>query len=383
MRGRQLVMLLLLVVPARADAQPPAPIDPALFAFPGTVESPASAVSAGLALADRWLGDDPYSNPAAARRGQITLSPSLVRVSRQDLRADNRNYDEEPGFFDGAGAAVGLPIPGDVALWFYASQPALRLEDFAFTRGTGTDPSVAPAVFVGQGETREQRVGAAVSSRIGALRIGAAMEWMRREDSYVTTQQSGAPDDGDRRVDFSGEGAGYQVGARFDTRDSGVGQLTIGLAARYLPALSLEGSQESDLLSGSSSTAVSVEQETGWEGGASIRWAASDAFRVLAAAGGRSERAWEGFAVKSGTTFQWSVAGEMHEPQTPLALRFGFGQEQQSAVPEPRAGVVGLGVGWDMEGTVVEVGAMRRSVRRANSPTSYDDRVVASVRVGF
>jgi hypothetical protein len=64
-------------------------------------------------------------------------------------------------------------------------------------------------------------------------------------------------------------------------------------------------------------------------------------------------------------------------------MRFGYGQESQPGSPEPRTGLLGLGLGYGSEGMRVELGALRRSVRRGNSPTSYDDRVVASVGITF
>src|SRR6059036_164007 len=119
-RGRLVLVVSFLLCPMAAQAQPPAPLSPTLFAFPGGYANPASAASTGFALADRWLGDEPFSNPATPPRGEVTLSPSLIRVSRQDLRADNRNYDETSAFFDGAGLAAGFQSVHGVALWLYA-----------------------------------------------------------------------------------------------------------------------------------------------------------------------------------------------------------------------------------------------------------------------
>jgi len=52
-------------------------------------------------------------------------------------------------------------------------------------------------------------------------------------------------------------------------------------------------------------------------------------------------------------------------------------------VPEPRAGSFGLGFGWSLEGTILEFGAMRRTVQRTNEPHSFDDRVLVSARISF
>src|SRR5262247_2136760 len=135
------------LVPLPVQAQPPAPLDSTQFAFPGSFDQPASARAAGLALADSWLGDEPFYNPAVAPARRVDLSPVVLWVSRQDLRAANRNYDDSDLSFDLAGAAIGLPY---VPLWIYVHQPVLRFEDYTYTRGTGTDPSVPPAMISGQ-----------------------------------------------------------------------------------------------------------------------------------------------------------------------------------------------------------------------------------------
>jgi hypothetical protein len=145
----------------------------------------------------------------------------------------------------------------------------------------------------------------------------------------------------------------------------------------------MEGEQESDLVTGTSTSDVSVERESGWEGGVSVRYEAVPALAVLAGVGHRTEQEWRGFGVSSGAASSWSLGIEYREPESPLLVRFGLGQEQQAGVPEPRAGRVGIGFAWDWDGTWIEVGAMRRSFERTDSPISYDDRVVATVRVGF
>src|SRR4249920_89047 len=129
-----LVTLGALAVSSVALAQPPSPIPSEPFVFPGAVRSPASAISASLAMSDRWLGHEPFDNPAIGTRSGISLSPLLQRVNRQDLRADNRDFDEESAFFDIAGAWIGAPI-GPVMISAYGFQPGLRLESNAFSRG--------------------------------------------------------------------------------------------------------------------------------------------------------------------------------------------------------------------------------------------------------
>src|SRR5262245_11312504 len=114
----------------RARAQEGPVVDPAWLAFPGQVRHPSSAASAGLALADRWLGAAPFDNPAIELARHAEVSPASVRVRRQDLRARNRSYDETPAFLDAAGA-WGVARAGRVALFAYADQPVLRTETSA------------------------------------------------------------------------------------------------------------------------------------------------------------------------------------------------------------------------------------------------------------
>src|SRR2546426_11760406 len=103
-------MCLVAGVPATSWAQPPDPINSTLVGFPGAASGPWSAASAGLALADRWLGDEPIGNPAAALPRAVSVSPLLLRSSRQDLRADNRRLDEQAAFFDAAGGWFGQSL---------------------------------------------------------------------------------------------------------------------------------------------------------------------------------------------------------------------------------------------------------------------------------
>jgi hypothetical protein len=109
----------------------------------------------------------------------------------------------------------------------------------------------------------------------------------------------------------------------------------------------------------------------------------TEAFHVLASVGGRTAQAWNGFDVTAGRAVSWGIGLDYDEPASPWILRFGLGQEQQDGAPEPRAGVLGLGLGWKLDALRLDVGALRRSIERVGKATSYDDRVVASATVGF
>jgi hypothetical protein len=374
------MLILGLSVAVPAAAQTPSPIDPTLFSFPGGFINPPSATSAGLALADRWLGDEPYINPAAPRAERVILGPALLHTSRQDLRAGNRNFDERSAVVDGAGAALGLPY---LPVWLYVHQPVLRFDDYSFNRGNGFDPNIPPATIRGQADVRETRAGAAASAAVARVRLGGAVEWTRRDDRYQTDEQSGAPDQGQRLVEFDGSGVGWAVGVHYDTPDSGAHSWTMGAALRSIPKLEVSGQQTLDLLSGSSTAAVAAVREAGWEGGVSTRYALTQEFSMTAGFGGTSEQKWEGFGITNGATTAWAVGGLFHDARDPWTLRFGVGQEQQTGVPETRAGSLGLGLGWDMEGVVLDFGLLHRGIERPGRPRSYDDRVVGSVRVDF
>ena len=115
-----------LALAAPARGQLPVTISSELFPFPGSHVSPASAASAGLALADRWLADEPFANPSASRPYTLALSPMLLHVSRQDLRAEHRSYQETSAFFDAAGGYFSLES-GAVGVALYGYQPVVRL----------------------------------------------------------------------------------------------------------------------------------------------------------------------------------------------------------------------------------------------------------------
>jgi hypothetical protein len=366
--------ILLLAVACEAGAQPPSPLDLVRFyPFPGALSGPASAVSAGRGLSDRWLGEEPFDNPAAQPARGVAVAPLLLRVKRQDLAADYRNYDENSGFLDVAGGWLSLPVRG-FGLALYAYEPVLRREEAAFT----SRPDVVPVgTFTTASSARETRAGLALSRAVGTASFGAALEWTRRSDSYDYLEISGDPFAGARHVDFTGDGFGFQAGARVAASE----RVALGGGLRYVPALELSGQQSLPTLAGERS--VSATREAGWEGGLSAQVTVTGAFRVLASLGGRTAQAWDGFAVKAGSAVSWGVGLDYDDAEEPWAVRFGLGQEQQDGTPEPRAGVFGLGLGWKLDALRLDAGLLRRSIGRAGKPTSYDDRLVASATVGF
>jgi hypothetical protein len=367
---------LLLATASEAGAQLPVPLGADwLYPFPGAIPGPACAASAGLGLSDRWLGEAPFDNPAAAPARSIMVAPVFQRVKRQDLPADY-DYNEIEGYVDLAGGWLALPVYG-VGVTLYAFEPVLRLEDAAFTTREDPDRVQIPRVFAATSSARELRAGLALSHAWRGARFGAAVEWTRREDSYDFNEIQGTPQLGLSHVDFSGDGIGFQAGARVPVASA----VVLGGALRYVPSLDLSGQrtiEAEDLVQ-----PVSATRDAGWEGGVSARWSVSDAFRVLASVGGSTTQAWDGFGVSVGRAVSWSSGLEYEEPGQPWTFRFGLGQEQQDGTPEPRAGVLALGVGWKAEALQLDLGVLRRSFARTGKAMSYDDRVVAGVTVGF
>ena len=118
--------------------------------------------------------------------------------------------------------------------------------------------------------------------------------------------------------------------------------------------------------------------------GLSARYFFTPAFAGLATVGMRTEQEWKGFDVTSGAFTMWRVGIVFHDSRDPWTARLAFGMDEQDDAPEPRANVVGLGFGWDLEGGVqLDLGVQHSSIEREDEPRSYEDRVVATVVVGF
>ena len=378
MRPIAFAALLLALGEAPARAQLPVSMASDLYPFPGAHESPGSAVSAGLALADRWLGEEPFANPAASRRYVLTLTPAILHVSRQDLRADNRRYEETAAFFDAAGGWFGMER-GRIGLALYAYQPVLRVEDNAFVRG----PALVSAGSVkSNSEAREVRGGLALSYGSSRIRAGVAGEWSRRSDHYERNEQTGGPSSGTYTADFSGSAAGGQAGVRWSVGE-GPGATTVGASIRYVAELEVKGEETIAILTGTTTNPISARRQSGWEAGFSASYVVNDAFRALFAAGTRSAQEWENFGVTRGDGAEWKLAGEFHDRRDPWTVRFGLGQEQETGVAESRAGVVGLGLGMQFETTWIDLGIVHRSFKRTDHPASSDDRILFGLTQKF
>jgi hypothetical protein len=376
-----LVMGLVSAGPALAD--PLSPLDPARFAFPGSRTSPASAASAGCALADQWLADEPFANPAM-RSSTLRGSATGIgfRVNRQDLAAGNRNFDQTEAFFDGASAMVGLPELGRLSSALYFFQPALRQEDWSYLSGLSTPNPTSPATIEGHADTRELRAGMAVSGRFGPGALGVGVEWSKREDSYLYKESSAdVSTAGSDSLGFSGDQVGVQIGGRWDHGDTTAGSFRIGVGGRYLPDLDVDGVHTVVRASGTTRDSVHATRSAAWESGLSVRYFVTPGFHALGGAGVRGAQDWQGFGVTAGQAWEWKLGGEYHESRDVWTVRFGFGQEFQDDVAEPRANVFGVGAGWQWDGLAFDVGLVHRSISREGTRDWFDDRVLLTVRV--
>lgn len=365
----------------RASAAAPPPLDPQTFAFPGALVAPASAVSAGLAFSDRWLVAGAFDNPAIASPPGLQVSPALLRVNRQDLRAANRETDEQAAFFDFGGASLSLPA-GHGAITLNVYQPRLRLENTAFTKG----PSIVlgpPATVTTDAAMREMRAGLGASIGTGALRLGVTAEWTHRDDRYSVIEASGDPDAGTRTLTFSGDAFGGALGVRLERSPEHTGGIAIGAGVRLAPALDVSGTSTSELVSGDTAFAVAATRGATVEGGATARVTLSRESAAFLSLGARSGERWDGFGVEASPATDWHAGVQYHDEETPWSARLGFGQEVQPGTPEPRAVAFGVGVGWTDRSLSLDVGYLRRSFARPARATSYDHRVVASVGVAF
>ena len=366
-------------VPAvRAGA--PAPLSNPAYGFPlpGDFVAAANGASAGVALADRWLGESAYENPAATVKMGIEISPLFQRVSRQDLASKNRSLDQTVGYPDLAGLALSLPSRS-WGLVLYAWQPVLRLEQQAYSAG----PLASPAAVEQQALQREVRGGVALSHSVGAARVGIGGEWVHRADSYETHEQSGSPSAGDRVLDFKGDGYGASAGVAWSHEPDLPWGSWVGAAVHYGSELTVTGTLDEQLAIGDTTFAFEATREAEWSGGISARVTVAPSTRVVAGVSGRSGANWQGFDFGTSGGASWSLGLDWKDAELPWGARFGVGQEANPGAIEKKAGLLSAGFTWVSGDLVLDVGLMHRNLARDGSPSSADDRAVASVKLAF
>ncbi len=349
------------------------------FPLPGDYPAASNAASAGLALADRWLGESAYENPAALMRSGLELSPLFQRVSRQDISSQNRDTDQTVGYPDVAGVALSLPALG-WGLVLYAWQPVLRLEETAYSAG----PLLSPAAVSQLVSQREIRAGLALSHGVGPGRAGVSGEWVRRQDSYETHEVSGNPLDGDRFIDFDGESfaasAGYAL-ARDPDKPWGS---WFGAAVHYGAELTVDGTVLEPVGSPDSlSFAFSATRAAEWSGGVSARVTVAPATRIVGGVSMRTGADWAGFGFGTTGGVSWSMALDWKDDELPWGARFGVGQEANPGALEQKAGLLSVGFTWVSGDLAIDAGILHRNLAREGLAHSADDRAVASVKLRF
>jgi hypothetical protein len=375
----------LLLASSTARAQAPAALGNSNFGFPVPGDHPAAAnaASAGVALADRWLGTTGFENPATALPQGVEVSPVFQRVSRQDLSSQNRDYDQVVGYPDLAGARVSFPA-GAWGFTLYAWQPVLRLEELSFSAG----PLASPAFLRLLTSQREIRAGGAVSRAVGAGRVGVSGEWVHREDFYETHELSGSPLAGDRRIDFKGDGFGASAGVAWEKDTDRPWGSWFGAALRYGSELPATGTYAgvNDVPGGIAPDTTydfDAKRAAEWSGGASGRVTIAPSTRFLLGVSFRTPSDWPGLGVKTGTGLGWSAGFDWKDEELPWCARFGVGQENLPDAVESRAGLVSVGLTWVSGDLVIDAAILHRNLARGDLPRSSDDRGVLSVRVAF
>jgi len=379
-----LAVLLLATAPSAVRAQAPAALVNPVFAFPlpGDYVGPANAASAGLALADRWLGAGGYENPALFLPSGLEASPVFQRVNRQDVASENRDYDQVVGYPDLAGARLTFPA-GGFGLAVYGWQPVLRMEEFSFTTG----PLQSPAFLRFLTSQREIRAGASVSHPVGAARVGVAGEWVRRDDAYETHEQSGGTGAGDRRFEMSGDGFGGSAGVSWEKDPDREWGSWFGAAVHYTSELTLSGTAQDGTPTGSfagdTTFAFDLTREAEWSGGLSGRITVAPATRVVVGFSFRSGADWQGLGRGTGTGVAWSTGLDWKDEELPWGVRFGLGQETSDGAVESKAGLLSVGFTWVSGDLALDAGILHRNLARGDRPRSSDDRGVLSVRIAF
>lgn len=369
-----------LVLASLAHAAAPPPLSNPAYGFPlpGDFPAAASAASAGLSLADRWLGESPYENPAADVKSGLEVSPLFQRVSRQDLTSRNRDVDQTVGYPDLAGGSIGLPWKG-LGITLYAWQPVLRLEEQVYSSG----PLATPAQVRQLASQRELRAGLALSHAIAGVRVGASGEFVHRDDKYETHEQSGSPQAGDRVLEWSGDSFGGSLGVAWSKDPDRPWGSWFGAALHYGSSLDVTGTLDEQLVAGSQQLAVAATRDAEWSGGASARVTIAPATRVVVGVSGRSGADWQGFDFGTTAGASWSAGLDWKDPELPWGARFGVGQEANPGAIERKSGLLSVGFQWVSGDLGIDVGLLHRNLAREGYPNSADDRAVATVKVAF
>ena len=204
----------------------------------------------------------------------------MLRVSRQDLRGQNRNYSEEAAYFDMAGGALRFGH-GAFGGALYAKQPLVRLEDNTFT--IGLLPSAQPGVMTTSSAAREFIGGLALSLGNDHARFGVAGEWVRRDDRYQTT-----PAERRRTSTTSGDGVGA-TSACGSVHAAPAASVTVGGGLGFPPALMFRGPPDCRSPERPHHRDGGDPAQLELEGGLSASYEVNSAFHAPAAFGGHGD----------------------------------------------------------------------------------------------
>jgi hypothetical protein len=368
-------------VPAARAQVPPALVNPEYgFAFPSEFASPVNAASAGVALADRWLGISGFENPAALVPKGLEISPVWQRVNRQDIAAQNRDYDQVIGYPEFAGARLSMPV-ADWGLMAYAWRPVLRMEEFSYSTG----PLALPAFRRQLTSQRELRAGVAVSKGISRARIGVSGEYVNRDDRYETSEVSGDPTAGDRVIEMSGDGFGGTLGVSWEKDTDRPWGSWFGAAVRYGSEVLLDGTQvePASVVPGDTTATFSLARSAEWSGGVSGKVTLAPATRFVAGLSFRQGIDYGANQPATGSGYGWSAGIDWKDDELPWGARFGVGQEGLADAVESKAGLLSLGFTWISGDLAIDASILHRNMSREDFPHSSDDRAVLTVKLDF
>ncbi|MEY4069931.1 MAG: hypothetical protein RL721_545 [Candidatus Eisenbacteria bacterium] len=378
-----LVAFLALALGGVAQAATPQPIANPAFGFPvpGDAPAPSNAASAGLALADRWLGETAFENPAAgaARGFALQVSPVFQRVNRQDLASTNRSTVQKRGYPDVAGGALAY----GTTFWsatLYAWHPVLRLEQLVYESG----PIATPASVSQEALQRELRAGLALSFAMGdRMRVGVAGEYVDRRDSYTAEVQSGGPSSGTRSLTLEGSGMAASAGLTYANDPDRPWGSWFGAAVHWQGELDLDGAYEESLILGDSTGTLATTRSAAFSGGASARLTVAPATRVVVGLSANAGQDWTGFDRATDAGLSYGIGLDWKTPELPWGVRFGVGQERNPGALEERAGLLSVGFTLVSGDMVFDLGLLHRNLERSGFARSADDRAVGSVRIAF
>ena len=339
--------------------------------------------SAGVGAGRPLAGRRPVrqSRVRSRRRRVDRCARSLLRMSRQDLRADNRNFDEQGAFFD-LGRGVGLrfrPAVAIVALRVPAGAAARgeRLSR-AGTIGGPTPPAVMQSQRLAAGAAR--RTARPARGHSGLARRRRRESGRAAPTSTSDREVSGSPDAGSAGSSSPGTGSASRSACGRRGRQRQRRALTHWDRARVTcPRSRSRGSADRPRRRRQSGPPSPAERAVGLGGAAYRRVLVTPAFaRASPASEAASPQRWYGFGVRGGPGRTWSVGrGVPRRARSVDAARSASVRTQEDVCRNRARASSASGSAGDFDTRRLEVGVTAPQLERAGQPNSYDDRVVA------